>query len=228
MSKTTEVKIEPGWKKALEKEFEKPYFHEIKAVLSKELKEGTKIYPPGPQIFNAFNTTAFDKVKVIIIGQDPYHGPNQAMGLSFSVPKGVPAPPSLKNIFREIKTDLNIDPPNHGDLTKWAEQGVFLLNASLTVQAHKANSHKSIGWHKFTDAVIEVLSEKRENLIFLLWGGFAKKKANLIDELSHNILQCGHPSPLSANKGHWFGNQHFSKTNEILAKQKQTPIDWSL
>jgi len=209
-------KIEETWLEVLKSEFEQPYFAMIKQFLVKEKQAKKIIYPPGPQIFSAFNLTPFDKVKVVILGQDPYHGPGQAHGLSFSVQAGIPNPPSLKNIFVEIEQDLGLKSPQTGDLTKWAEQGVFLLNASLTVEARNANSHKSIGWQKFTDAVIRKLSEEREGVIFMLWGGFAKKKASLIDKSKHHILQTGHPSPLSANRGYWFGNKHFSKANTLL------------
>jgi len=228
MSKITDVKIHPSWKVPLEAAFQAPYFAAIKQYLIKEKQAGKKIYPPGPLIFNAFNSTPFEKVKVVIIGQDPYHGPGQAMGLSFSVPPKIMVPPSLVNIYKELNTDLQLPIPSHGDLTKWATQGVFLLNASLTVQAHKANSHQKIGWQKFTDAVIRTLSREREGIIFMLWGGFAKKKAALIDEEKHHILASGHPSPLSANRGYWFGNKHFSKANEILKKENKSPIDWQI
>lgn len=221
-------KIEETWLEVLKTEFEEPYFEMIKQVLVKEKQAGITIYPPGPHIFSAFNLTPFDKVRVVILGQDPYHGPGQAHGLSFSVQAGIPQPPSLKNIFAEIKEDLGLAVPNTGDLTKWAEQGVFLLNATLTVQARKANSHQKIGWQKFTDAVIKKLSEEREGLVFMLWGGFAKKKASLIDANKHHVLKSGHPSPLSANKGHWFGNKHFSQANQLLEDQGLTPIDWAL
>ena len=228
MSTTKDVKIEAGWKKVLAEEFQKEYFGQIKATLVKEKQNGQQIFPPGPLIFNAFDTTPFAEVKVVILGQDPYHGPGQAMGLCFSVPQGVPAPPSLDNIFKEQMTDVGIEKPNHGDLMAWAKQGVFLLNAGLTVRAHQANSHKDIGWHTFTDAVIRTLSEQKTGLVFLLWGGFAKKKASLIDGKKHHILTSGHPSPLSANRGYWFGNKHFSKTNALLKKAGQVEIDWQL
>jgi len=221
-------KIESSWLEALKTEFDQPYFWAIKQVLVKEKQEDKVIYPPGPLIFNAFNLTPFDKVKVVIIGQDPYHGPGQAHGLSFSVPDGIAPPPSLKNIFTEIKDNLDLPIPQTGNLTKWAEQGVFLLNATLTVRARQANSHQQIGWQKFTDAVIKKLSDEREGLVFMLWGGFAKKKAKLIDEKKHHILQSGHPSPLSANKGYWFGNKHFITANELLEKDGREPIDWSV
>ena len=225
---TPNVKIEASWKEVLTDEFQKPYFGKIKEFLTQEKQSGQRIYPPGSLIFNAFNSTPFDQVKVVIIGQDPYHGPNQAHGLCFSVMDGIPAPPSLENIFKELNTDIGMTIPPSGNLQKWANQGVFLLNASLTVRAHQANSHKDIGWHTFTDAVIQKLSDERSGIVFLLWGGFAKKKVSLIDELKHYVLTSGHPSPLSANRGYWFGNKHFSKTNELLVKQNLEPIDWTL
>jgi len=227
MSKTN-VKIEESWKAALNDEFQQPYFAEIKKFLVKEKQSGQTIFPPGPLIFNAFDSTPIDKIRVVIIGQDPYHGPRQAHGLCFSVMDGIAPPPSLDNIFKELHTDIGMEKPSHGNLQKWADQGVFLLNACLTVRAHNANSHKDIGWHKFTDAVIRKISEKREGIVFLLWGGFAKKKSALIDEFKHYVLTSGHPSPLSANRGYWFGNKHFSKTNELLEKQGLVPIDWTL
>jgi uracil-DNA glycosylase len=220
------VKIEESWKAALKHEFEQPYFQSIATFLRKEKKQGKKIYPPGPLIFNAFNTTPFDNVKVIIIGQDPYHNPGEAMGLSFSVPQGVRVPPSLRNIYKELNEDLSIAPPKHGDLTKWAEQGVFLLNAMLTVEHKSAGSHRKIGWQGFTNAVIRKLSEKREGLVFMLWGGFARKKKELIDRDKHLVLEAAHPSPLAG--GAYFGSRHFSKANDYLEQQGKTPIDWSL
>lgn len=228
MSKNTAVKIEESWKEVLKEEFQKPYFRTIKQFLVKAKQDGKTIYPLGQLIFNAFNSTPFDQVEVVILGQDPYHGPGQAHGLCFSVHDGIAKPPSLENIFKEINNDIGLEIPKSGNLQNWANQGVFLLNASLTVEKHKANAHKDIGWHTFTDAVIRELSERRDGLIFLLWGGFAKKKATLIDELKHHILQSGHPSPLSANKGYWFGNKHFSKTNELLLQQGKKPIDWKI
>ncbi len=220
------VNIHESWKAVLADEFKQPYFSMIKQSILKDKKAGKVIFPPGPLIFNAFDSTPFDQVKVVILGQDPYHGPGQAHGLCFSVQDGVPKPPSLENIFKELKEDLGIPVPVSGNLQRWAEQGVFLLNAGLTVVRHQANSHKSIGWHTFTDAVISKLSSQREGIVFLLWGGFAKKKASLIDGLKHHVLTSGHPSPLSANKGYWFGNKHFSKTNEILERAGQSPIQW--
>ncbi len=228
MTKITNVNIHPSWKEALTDEFQQPYFAAIKQSLLQEKQAGNVVYPPGKLIFNAFDATPFDEVKVVILGQDPYHGPGQAMGLSFSVPRNVGTPPSLENMYKELKTDLDLEMPPHGDLTAWAEQGVFLLNASLTVRARQANSHQKIGWQKFTDAVIRTLSNKREGLVFLLWGGFAKKKASLIDKTKHHVLTSGHPSPLSANRGYWFGNKHFSKTNELLNAQGKEPIDWQI
>jgi uracil-DNA glycosylase len=219
--------IEKSWKKVLQKEFNSDYFINIKSTLINEQKNFT-IYPPSKDIFKAFNTTPFDDVKVVIIGQDPYHGIGQAHGLSFSVQDGIKFPPSLENIFKELKTDLNIPYPANGNLTSWAKQGVLLLNASLTVRESDPNSHQNIGWQKFTDSVIQQLSEKREGIIFLLWGGFAKKKGAKIDRKKHHILTTGHPSPLSANRGYWFGNKHFSKTNKLLISMGKNPIDWNV
>jgi uracil-DNA glycosylase len=221
-----EVRIEPSWKEALQEEFEQPYFQGIAAFLKKELAEGKTIYPPGQLIFNAFNCTPFDEVKVVILGQDPYHNPGEAMGLCFSVPKGMRIPPSLQNMYKELQTDLGIAPPNHGDLTPWTKQGVFLLNAMLTVEKNKAGSHQNIGWQTFTDRVIQCLSERREGLVFLLWGNFARKKAALINKEKHCILEAAHPSPLA--QGAFFGCRHFSKVNAYLQAQGKTPVDWRL
>ena len=221
-----EVRIEPSWKEALHEEFEKPYFQGIAAFLKKELAEGKTIYPPGQLLFNAFNCTPFDEVKVVILGQDPYHNPGEAMGLCFSVPKGVRVPPSLQNMYKELQTDLGITPPNHGDLTPWTKQGVFLLNAMLTVEKNKAGSHQNIGWQTFTDRVIQYLSEQRDGLVFLLWGNFARKKAALINKEKHCILEAAHPSPLA--QGAFFGCRHFSKANAYLEAQGKTPVDWRL
>lgn len=221
-----EVKIEESWKEVLSEEFEKDYFREIRSFLRSEINKGKTIYPPGDLIFNAFNKTPFDEVKVVILGQDPYHQPGQAMGLSFSVPKDVKVPPSLKNVFKELNDDLNIEIPDHGDLTSWSEQGVLLLNAILTVEKGKPASHHKIGWQEFTDTAIQKLSEKRENIIFLLWGNFAKNKKKLIDETEHYVFEATHPSPLA--RGGFFGCKHFSKTNEILLQLGKKPIDWSL
>ena len=220
-----DVKIEESWKRALAPEFEKPYFQALAGQLHQEKREGRTIYPPGPLIFNAFNLTPFDAVKVVIIGQDPYHGPGQAEGLSFSVPHGVPLPPSLVNIYREIETDLGVTLHKDGSLRGWAEQGVFLLNAVLTVRAGQPASHGRIGWTEFTDAVIRTLSDQREGLVFLLWGNFARSKRDLIDTSRHTVLEAPHPSPLA--RGAFFGCQHFSKTNQILVAQGLSPIDWT-
>jgi uracil-DNA glycosylase len=222
-----EVNIAPDWKKALAAEFTQPYFEEIVAFLKHEKKEGKTIYPSGPNIFHAFEATPIKKVKVVILGQDPYHGPHQAHGLSFSVQKGVKPPPSLVNIFKEIEDDLRIPRPAHGNLEHWAKQGVMLLNASLTVEAHKANSHSKIGWHRFTDAVIQTVSDECEHVVFMLWGRFAQGKAELIDKRKHLILMAAHPSPFSADNG-FFGCRHFSKANAWLEKHDIKPIDWSL
>lgn len=220
------IKIEESWRKALADEFKQPYFQSLATFLKKEKQAGKQIYPPGSLIFNAFNTTPFDQIKVVILGQDPYHNPEQAMGLSFSVPRGVKVPPSLKNIYKELQSDVGFTPPGHGDLTYWAKQGVFLLNAILTVEHRKAGSNKNIGWQDFTNAVIRTLSREREGLVFMLWGGFARKKSVLIDSDRHLVLEAAHPSPLAG--GAFFGNQHFSKANEYLKKQGKTPIDWQL
>tara|TARA_B100000508_G_scaffold55003_3_gene42771 strand:+ start:156367 stop:157032 length:666 start_codon:yes stop_codon:yes gene_type:complete len=219
------VNIASSWKEVLDDEFEKPYFKNLAEFVKNEYKSHT-CYPPGKLIFSAFDHSTFDKTKVVIIGQDPYHGPNQANGLCFSVKDGIPFPPSLVNIFQEIKDDLGKPIPKSGDLSRWADQGVLLLNATLTVRAHEARSHQGKGWEQFTDEVIRTLSDNKEGLIFLLWGGFAKKKVKLIDSQKHNLLTSGHPSPLSANRGYWFGNKHFSKANNILKNQGSEPIDW--
>ncbi len=214
-----------SWKPVLNEEFEKPYFKELIDFVKSEYT--TKIcYPKGNQIFAAFDHCHFDEVKVVIIGQDPYHGPNQANGLCFSVNDGIPFPPSLQNIFREVETDLNKPLPKTGNLERWADQGVFLLNATLTVRQSEAGSHQGKGWEKFTDAVIKKISEESENVVFLLWGGFAQKKAALIDAKKHHILKSGHPSPLSANRGFWFGNKHFSQTNDFLKSKGLKEIEW--
>lgn len=217
--------MEPGWKAILKDEFEKPYFNNLVEFVKNEYASA-KCFPPGKQIFSAFNHTPFDEVKVVIIGQDPYHGPGQAHGLCFSVGKEVAMPPSLKNIFEEIRTDVGTAIPNNGNLERWADQGVLLLNATLTVRAHQAGSHQNKGWEKFTDAVIEKLSTEREGLVFMLWGGPAKKKGAKVDSSKHLVLTTGHPSPLAANRGYWFGNKHFSKANEFLKEKGETPINW--
>jgi len=220
-----DVKIEPSWKQHLEDEFEKDYFKDLIQFVKTEYDSHT-CFPPGPQIFSAFEHTPFQEVKVVILGQDPYHGPGQANGLCFSVKDGIPHPPSLQNIFREIQQDLNKPYPPSGNLERWASQGVLLLNATLTVRAHQAGSHQRKGWEQFTDAVIAKLSEEKSQIIFLLWGGYAKKKGSIIDTNKHHVLTSGHPSPLSANRGYWFGNKHFSKVNEILKSMDKTPIAW--
>jgi len=225
--KKKEVQIEESWKAVLNTEFEKPYFANIKKSLMDDKQKGIAIYPAGPLVFNAFNTTSFNNVKVVILGQDPYHGKGQAHGLSFSVPEGIKAPPSLKNIFKEIQSDLNIEPPEHGNLTTWAKQGVFLLNAMLTVRASQPASHQKIGWQNFTNAVINTLSDKREGLVFMLWGRFAQNKSELIDHTKHLVLKAAHPSPFSAHNG-FFGCQHFSKANTYLKAQGLDEIKWDL
>ncbi len=221
------IQIEESWKVALADEFQKPYFAEIRHFLQAEKAAGKIIYPPGSLIFNAFNSTPFDKVKVVILGQDPYHGSGQAHGLCFSVQQGIKPPPSLVNIFKELKEDVGFEIPNHGCLQKWTEQGVFLLNAILTVEANQAASHQKKGWEEFTNAVIQKLSKERDGLIFILWGNFAQQKAVLIDESKHTILKAAHPSPFSAYSG-FFGCRHFSKTNDILKRQGKPPIDWQI
>jgi uracil-DNA glycosylase len=223
----SKVQIEESWARELEAEFAQPYFTEIVQFLKKEKQAGKVIYPPGPLIFNAFNTTPFDRVKVVIIGQDPYHGVGQAHGLSFSVPPGVAVPPSLVNIFKEISTDLGLRIPRHGNLQHWAAQGVLMLNAALTVEAAKPMSHAGIGWHHFTDSVIRHISAHRDHVAFLLWGKFAQGKAALIDPEKHLVLTAPHPSPYSASSG-FFGCRHFSKTNQWLQQHGMEPIDWSL
>ena len=222
-----DVQMEASWKEVLNNEFSKPYFLQIATHLKVERATGKKIYPPGSQIFNAFDKTPFDKVKVVILGQDPYHGPGQAMGLSFSVPDGVPPPPSLKNIFKELLNDIGMAIPTTGNLTPWAERGVFLLNASLTVRATEAGSHALVGWQQFTDTVIQKISDEKEGVVFLLWGKFAQAKIPFIDETKHHVLKAAHPSPLSAHNG-FLGCKHFSKTNALLQKNGKDPIDWSI
>ncbi|MBM3416804.1 MAG: uracil-DNA glycosylase [Bacteroidetes bacterium] len=222
-----DVKIEPGWKEALKNEFSQPYFEQIVHHIKTEKSQGKIIYPPGKQIFNAFDTTPIDKVKVVILGQDPYHGPGQAHGLCFSVQNGVPPPPSLINMFKELHDDIGFRIPNHGNLTNWAKQGVFLLNASLTVRSGEPMSHSKIGWAQFTDHVIKTISGKKKHVVFLLWGKFAQEKRALIDESKHLVLRAAHPSPLSASAG-FFGCKHFSKTNEYLVSKGIDPVDWTL
>ncbi len=222
-----DVKIEAGWKEILKNEFTKDYFQQITAFLKTEKAQGKIIYPPGPLIFNAFDKTPFDNIKAVILGQDPYHGPGQAHGLCFSVPDGVPPPPSLVNIYKELNTDIGMRIPGTGNLTKWAERGVFLLNAVLTVRANEPASHSKIGWMEFTDNVIKKISSGKEGVVFLLWGRFAHDKQQLIDETRHHVLKAAHPSPFSADKG-FFGCRHFSKTNHLLSQSGIDPIDWSV
>ena len=219
------VRISPSWNALLSSEFEKPYFQALTAFVKKEYSEHT-CYPKGKEIFAAFDQCPVENLKVVLLGQDPYHGEGQANGLSFSVRDGIAHPPSLVNIFREIQEDLKLPYPESGNLSRWAEQGVLLLNATLTVRANTAGSHQGQGWETFTDAVIKCISDNCQHIVFLLWGSFAKKKIALIDTQKHCVLSSGHPSPLSANRGHWFGNKHFSKTNEYLTSVGKENIDW--
>lgn len=220
-----QVKIHSSWQNVLTEEFEKNYFHSLISFVKNEYLS-KKCFPKGSQIFSAFDHCPFDELKVVIIGQDPYHGVGQANGLCFSVNDGIPFPPSLINIFKEIETDLNIQNPKTGNLERWADQGVLLLNATLTVREGEAGSHQGKGWEQFTDAVIQKISTEKENIVFLLWGSFAKQKGSKIDRTKHFVLETGHPSPLSANRGLWFGNKHFSKTNEYLIRKNLKPINW--
>ncbi|WP_461533144.1 uracil-DNA glycosylase [Sinomicrobium sp.] len=219
------VNIDKSWKDLLESEFEKPYFEKLVKFVKQEYNSFT-CYPKGSQIFAAFEYCNFEDVKVVIIGQDPYHGPGQAHGLCFSVNEGMAHPPSLVNIFKEIESDLGIPYPASGNLERWANQGVLLLNATLTVRAREAGSHQNKGWETFTDEVIKKISDKKEGVVFMLWGGYARKKGNSIDRSKHLVLETGHPSPLSANRGLWFGNKHFSKADTYLRKQGKTPVKW--
>jgi len=221
------VQLPESWKQVIGAEFAKPYMHSLGDFLHQEKRQQRVIYPPGNEIFNALELTDFERVKVVILGQDPYHGPNQAHGLSFSVKPGVPAPPSLLNIFKEIHSDLGLEPPSHGCLLHWARQGVLLLNAVLTVEKSQAGSHRGKGWETFTDAVVDALNQQREGLVFLLWGSYAQKKGRLIESRRHCVLQSPHPSPLAAHRG-FFGCRHFSRANDYLASKLHTPIDWSL
>jgi uracil-DNA glycosylase len=227
MTSDDRIRLEAGWKQALQDEFEQPYMRQLSDFLRSEKAAGKVVYPPGPLIFNALNSTPLDRVKVVIIGQDPYHGPDQAHGLCFSVQPGVPVPPSLVNIFKELKRDLNIDLPAHGCLQSWAEQGVLLLNTSLTVEQGNAGAHKDKGWQAFTDKVIEVVNQHCEHLVFLLWGAHAQGKEKLIDGTRHLILKSAHPSPLSAYRG-FLGNGHFSRTNKFLQQHGLEAINWRL
>jgi len=221
-----EVRIEQSWKNVLQSEFDKTYFEQITDFVKTELLAGKTVYPPGKLIFNAFEKTPFDRLKVVILGQDPYHGAGQAHGLCFSVQHGIKPPPSLINIYKEIQNDVGITPPNHGCLEKWAEQGVFMLNSILTVRANEATSHSKIGWETFTDAVIGKISELKHGVVFLLWGNFAKSKKYLIDTTKHFVLEAAHPSPLAGNA--FSGCKHFSKTNALLEQQGLSPINWDL
>lgn len=222
------IRLEKSWLEKLQGEFESAYFLQLKQFLLEEKSKNQVIYPPSSQIFAALDTTPFEKVKVVIIGQDPYHGPGQANGLCFSVNEGISFPPSLVNIFREIQDDCGIPVPKQGNLKPWADQGVLLLNATLTVRKGEAGSHQKRGWELFTDRIIELLNQKREGLVFMLWGSYAKSKGKYIDRTKHLVLESGHPSPLSANKGHWFGNKHFSKCNSYLENHNLQPINWNL
>jgi uracil-DNA glycosylase len=222
------IELEPSWLEVLGDEFDKNYMVQLRQFLKNEKQAGSKIYPKGSDIFNAFNKTPFDKVEVVILGQDPYHGENQAHGLSFSVQKGIAIPPSLRNIYKELETDIpGFKIPTHGDLTEWAEQGVLLLNATLTVKAGMPASHQKKGWEEFTDKVIKMISDKKEGVVFILWGAFAQAKAELIDKTKHHIIKSPHPSPFSADRG-FFGSRPFSKTNEILESEGKKAIDWQI
>lgn len=222
-----EIQLEASWKERLASEFQQDYMRALRAFLLERKRAGAVIYPPGPRIFNALNSTPFDAVKVVILGQDPYHGPGQAHGLCFSVRLGVPTPPSLINIFREIEDDLGLPPPDHGNLQAWARQGVLLLNAVLTVERGKAGAHQGKGWERFTDQVVRLLNAEREGLVFLLWGSYAMKKGAVIDRDRHLVLTAPHPSPLSAHRG-FFGCRHFSLANRYLEQQGGTPVNWAL
>jgi uracil-DNA glycosylase len=219
------VTIHESWKSRLQSEFEKPYFESLTEFVRSEYKNHT-CYPKGSRIFAAFNYCTFQNTRVVIIGQDPYHGPGQANGLCFSVYNGIPHPPSLVNIFKELEHDLKVPYPTNGDLERWAKQGVLLLNATLTVRAHNAGSHQNKGWETFTDAVIRIISNEKQGVVFMLWGGYAKKKGVVVNKQNHHVLTSGHPSPLSANRGYWFGNKHFSTCNKILENQGEEPIKW--
>jgi len=222
------IELESSWLQVLENEFDKDYMVRLRAFLKEEKQAGHKIYPKGGDIFNAFNTTPFDQVEVVILGQDPYHGENQAHGLSFSVQKGITIPPSLRNIYKELSSDIpGFVAPNHGDLTEWAKQGVLLLNASLTVREGQPGSHQKMGWEQFTDNVIKTISDQKEGIVFILWGAFAQAKAELIDQKKHFIIKSPHPSPFSADRG-FFGSKPFSKTNDILLKEGKKAIDWQV
>lgn len=221
------IQLHDSWKARLVGEFQQPYMQSLRGFLAEQKQQGRTLYPPGPLIFNALNSTPFDRVKVVILGQDPYHGPGQAHGLCFSVNQGVPPPPSLQNIFKELQSDLGLQRPAHGCLTSWAQQGVLLLNAVLTVEAGRPASHEGKGWEQFTDAVVERVNSGREHVVFLLWGSYAQRKGRLIDGRRHRVLKAPHPSPLSASRG-FFGCRHFSQANAYLAETNQVPVDWRL
>lgn len=224
---TDKIQLESSWKAKLQGEFEKPYMKELRQFLVEEKRKGKVIYPPGPEIFNAFNLAPFDKVKVVIIGQDPYHGSDQAHGLCFSVKQGIQTPPSLKNIYKELYEDCDIEIPSHGNLESWAKQGVLLLNAVLTVEQAKAAAHQGKGWETFTDKVIELLNAQKEHLVFMLWGAYAQKKGQMIDRKRHMVLRSTHPSPLSAHRG-FLGSRHFSKANSYLERHGVKPVNWAI
>jgi uracil-DNA glycosylase len=220
-----DVRIEPSWKALLEAEFQQPYFASLVEFVKKEYQT-QRVYPPGRLMFSAFDYCPFEACKVVILGQDPYHGPGQANGLCFSVNDGIPMPPSLQNIFREIQDDLGIAPPRSGNLERWAKQGILLLNATLTVRDGQAGSHQQKGWETFTDAVIRTINDQKEGVVFLLWGRYAQEKGRFIDTAKHHVLKASHPSPLAANRGGWFGCKHFSQTNLLLSRSGQSPISW--
>lgn len=222
-----EIRLEASWKALLQDEFQQPYMQALRQFLRDEKAAGKTIYPPGPDIFNALNSTPFNQVRVVVLGQDPYHGPGQAHGLCFSVQKGVAVPPSLKNIYKELSQDLGLSLPSHGNLSHWAQQGVLLLNAVLTVEAGNAGAHQNKGWERFTDRVVGLLNERREHLVFMLWGSYAQKKGAIIDRRKHLVLQSAHPSPLSAHRG-FLGNRHFSSANAYLQTHQLPPIDWQI
>ena len=227
MNQSDRVKLEDSWKAALQEEFEQPYMKELGAFLRREKAAGKVIYPPGPLIFHALNSTPLGQVRVVILGQDPYHGPGQAHGLCFSVQPGVAPPPSLQNIFKELKRDMNLDVPSHGYLQHWADQGVLMLNTSLTVEQGMAGSHAKMGWQRLTDRIIELVSERRSDVVFMLWGAHAQSKSKLIDSTRHLLLTSVHPSPLSAHRG-FIGNGHFSRANQFFKQRGLEPIDWQL
>jgi len=226
MKTNKEIKLDPSWKQHLGGEFEKPYMKDLRSFLKHQYELGKKVYPSGSQIFNALNTTHFDQVRVVILGQDPYHGPGQAHGLSFSVPDGVPFPPSLQNIFKELESDLGVPRPKSGNLQHWADQGVLLLNSVLTVEEGQAASHQKKGWETFTDAIIHALATEKSGLVFVLWGAYAQKKGAFIDRKKHLVLRSVHPSPLSVHRG-FYGSKPFSQINTYLVKKGQKPIDWN-